>query len=67
MKTERATPLPSIGDIVLFRTDEFTTWPMIVTSVGAKSISGQSFQAGTEVHFVENIVQGEAPGQFRPK
>lgn len=57
-------PLPGIGAIVLYHASEDVSWPMIVTSVGDGTVSGQSFMAGTETGHVENATMGDGVGQL---
>lgn len=65
--TSQKTDAPGVGDIVLYRADKSTQWPVLVTSVSGDAISGQSFQSGTEVHAVTDIKPGKDVGQYQAK
>lgn len=64
-KAEKAVKivLPEIGDIVLYRATATLFWPLLVTSVGARSFSGQAFQDGTEVQHITGTTFGDDAGQ----
>lgn len=66
-ETKKTVLLPAIGDTVIYKGLDGKPYPLLVTSLGDESFSGQAFLHGTQVSFIEDAVFGDDLGQCSAK